>query len=55
MRLAARFGPQDDAQMLKEKWDDLKFLEDAAVPMVDNNGQCQKLGKLWNEVFSMNI
>ena len=54
VRLADRFAPHVDAELLKEEWDDFKLLDEGAVSMVDAKGKQQKLDKVWSEVISMN-
>ena len=54
VRLADRFAPHVDAELLKEEWDDFKIHDKGAVSMVDAKGKQQKLDKVRSEEVSMN-
>ena len=50
VRLADRFAPHVDAELLKEEWNDFKLLDEGAVSMVDAKGKQQTLDKVWSEI-----
>ena len=50
LRLADRFAPHVDAELLKEEWNGFKLLDEGAVSMVDAKGKQQTLDKVWSEI-----
>ncbi|RXM34111.1 hypothetical protein EOD39_14383 [Acipenser ruthenus] len=53
VRLAGRFAPTVDTELLKEEWEDFQLLPDTDVSMTDDKGQHKSLDSFWAKVINM--